>query len=91
MSASSAHIFPKAEADRLENEQNYYVWSIRMKNAFETCEMWGVVDGSETIPSDDTANMAKRRIWIKKDNLAKAMITQCVKVLEIEFKGTSRV
>src|ERR1700728_1375885 len=79
MSASSAHIFPKAEADRLENEQNYYIWSVRMKKAFETCEMWGIVDGTETIPSDDSANMAKRRIWIKKDNLAKAMITQCVK------------
>src|ERR1700729_751354 len=79
MSASSAHIFPKAEADRLQNEQNYYVWSVRMKNAFETCEMWNIVNGSETIPSDDTTNATKRRIWIKKDNLAKAMITQCIK------------
>src|ERR1700677_588802 len=79
MSASSAHIFPKAEADRLKNEQNYYVWSVRMKNAFETCDMWGIVNGSETIPSDDTAHVAKRRIWIKKDNLTKAMITQCIK------------
>jgi hypothetical protein len=79
MSASSVHIFPKAEADRLENEQNYYVWSVRMKNAFETCEMWRVVDSSETIPSDDTTNVTKHRIWIKKDNLVKAMITQCIK------------
>src|ERR1700683_4438818 len=79
MSASSAHIFPKAEADWLENEQNYYIWSVQMKNVFETHNMWGVVNGSETIPSDDTANTAKRRIWIKEDNLAKAMITQCVK------------
>src|SRR6202050_910150 len=79
MSASSAHIFPKAEADRLKNKQNYYVWLVRMKNAFKTCDMWGVVNGSETIPSDDTAHAAKRRIWIKKDNLAKAMITQCIK------------
>src|SRR6202453_5087635 len=79
MSASSAHIFPKAEADWLENEQNYYIWSVRMKNVFETCDMWGVVNGSETIPSDDTAHAAKHWIWIKKDNLAKAMITQCIK------------
>src|ERR1700683_3086872 len=79
MSASSAHIFPKAEADRLENEQNYYVWLVQMKNVFETCDMWGIVNGSETIPSDDTAHVAKRWIWIKKDNLAKAMITQCIK------------
>ena len=50
-----------------------------MKNAFKTCDMWGIINGSETIPSDDTAHAAKRRIWIKKDNLAKAMITQCVK------------
>src|ERR1700683_4315229 len=48
MSASSAHIFPKAEANQLENEQNYYVWSIRMKNTFEICEMWKIIDGSET-------------------------------------------
>ena len=79
MSASSAHIFPKAEADQLKNEQNYYVWSVHMKNVFETCDMWGVVNGSETIPADDTVHAAKRRIWIKKDNLAKAMITQCIK------------
>ena len=50
-----------------------------MKNVFETCDMWGVVNSSETIPSDDTAHAAKRRIWIKKDNLTKAMITQCIK------------
>jgi len=79
MPTSSAAIFPKAESDRLENEENYYVWSVRMKNAFESCEMMGVVDGSETIPPDDSANIAKHRIWKKKDNLAKAMITQCVK------------
>jgi hypothetical protein len=41
--------------------------------------MWRVIDGSETIPSDDTTNAAKRRIWIKKDNLAKGMILQCIK------------
>jgi hypothetical protein len=63
MSASSAHISPKAEADRLENEQNYYVWSIPMKNAFETCEMWRIVDHQMTL----------------RDNHAKAMITQCIK------------
>src|ERR1700677_4135066 len=79
MSASSAHIFPKAEADWLENKQNYYIWSVRMKNVFETCDMWGVVNGSETIPPDNTVNLIKCQIWIKKDNLAKAMITQCVK------------
>jgi gag-polypeptide of LTR copia-type len=80
MSASLAHIFPKAEADWLENEQNYYVWSVQMKNVFETCKMWNIVNGSETIPSDDTTNATKHQIWIKKDNLAKAMITQCIKV-----------
>jgi hypothetical protein len=41
--------------------------------------MWHVVDGSEMIPSDATTNATKRQIWIKKDNLAKAMITQCIK------------
>jgi hypothetical protein len=77
--SSSAAIFPKAESDRLENEENYYVWSVRMRNAFESCKMMGVVDGSETYPPDDTNNIAKNRIWKKKDSLAKAMITQCVK------------
>src|SRR6202050_3842441 len=91
MSASSAHIFPKAEADRLKNEQNYYVWSVQMKNVFETCDMWGIVNGSETTPSDDTAHTAKRRIWIKKDNLAKAMIMQCIKAdLVIKVAHTKR-
>ena len=41
--------------------------------------MMGVVDGSETIPPDDSTHIARHRIWKKKDNLAKAMITQCVK------------
>ena len=59
MSASSAHIFPKGDADRLENEQNCYVWSIRMKNAFEACKMWYIVNGSKTIPSDDHCRYSK--------------------------------
>src|ERR1700728_1356599 len=50
-----------------------------MKNMFETYKMWGVINSTKTIPSDDSANMTKHRIWIKKHNLAKAMITQCVK------------
>ena len=50
-----------------------------MKNAFKSCEMWHVVNGTETIPSDDSTNATKRQIWIKKDNLAKAMITQFIK------------
>jgi hypothetical protein len=41
--------------------------------------MWHIIDGSETIPSDDTSNAAKHRMWIKKDNLTKAMIMQCIK------------
>jgi hypothetical protein len=79
MLASLAQIFPKAEADRPENEQNYYVWLIQMKNVFESCEMWHVVDGTEMIPSNDSTNATKHHIWIKKDNLAKAMIMQCIK------------
>ena len=79
MLASSAQIFPKAEADQLENKQNYYIWSIQMKNVFESCEMWHVVNGTEMIPSDDSTNATKRQIWIMKDNLTKAMIMQCIK------------
>jgi hypothetical protein len=30
---SSAAIFPKAENDRLENKENYYVWSVRISAA----------------------------------------------------------
>ena len=70
---SSAAIFPKSESDRLENEENYYVWSVRMRNAFESCDMWDVVSGSETIPADATTS--QYRIWKKKDSLGKAMIT----------------
>ena len=50
-----------------------------MQNAFESCEMWGVVNGSETIPPDDKDHAIQHRIWKKKDSLAKAMITQCIK------------
>src|ERR1700683_3758393 len=53
--------------------------------------MWGVVNGSQTIPSDDTAHAAKCWIWIKKDNLAKAMITQYIKAnLVIKVTHTKR-
>jgi hypothetical protein len=76
---SSAAIFPKTKGDRLENEENYYVWSVRMWNTFESCAMMGVVDGSKTCPPDDTTHIVKHRIWKKKDNLAKATIMQCVK------------
>ena len=76
---SLAAIFPKTEGDRLENEENYYVWSVQMWNAFESCKMMGVVDSSETCPPDDTTHIVKHHIGKKKDNLAKAMITQCVK------------
>jgi hypothetical protein len=41
--------------------------------------MMGVINGSETILSDDAAHIVKHWIWKKKVNLAKAMITQCVK------------
>jgi len=45
-----------------------------MKNLFESCKMMGVVNGSETIPPDDSAHNVKHWIW-KKVNLTKAMIT----------------
>src|ERR1700676_4160536 len=71
---SSAAIFPKTEGDQLKNEENYYVWSVRMKNTFESCKMMGVVDSSETCLPDDTTHIVKHHIWKKK-----AMITQCMK------------
>jgi hypothetical protein len=76
---SLAAIFPKTKGDQLKNEENYYVWLVQMWNTFESCEMMGVVNGSETCPPDDTTHITKHHIWKKKDNLAKAMITQCVK------------
>jgi hypothetical protein len=65
--------------DWLKNEENYYVWLVRMQNTFESFKMMGIVDSSETCPPDDTTNITKHCIWKKKDNLTKAMITQCVK------------
>jgi hypothetical protein len=50
-----------------------------MHNVFESCKMMGVVDRSKTCPPDDTTNIMKNHIWKKKNNLAKAMIMQCVK------------
>jgi hypothetical protein len=76
---SSTAIFPKPEGDQLENKENCYVWLVQMHNVFESCEMMGVADGSKTCPPDDTAHIVKNHIWKKKNNLAKAMITQCVK------------
>ena len=59
---SLAAIFPKTEGDRLKNKENYYVWSVGMRNAFESYKMMGVVDGSKTCLPDDTTHMAKHRI-----------------------------
>src|ERR1700728_3061425 len=53
--------------------------SVRMRRGFESSHMWGVVNGSETIPPDDKDHAIQHRIWKKKDSLAKAMITQCIK------------
>ena len=49
-----------------------------MQNTFESCEMWGIVNGSETIPLDNKDHAIQHRIW-KKDSLMKAMIKQCIK------------
>jgi len=76
---SSAAIFPKTKGDQLKNEENYYVWSVRMWNTFKPCKMMGIVDGSKTCLPDDTTHIAKHRVWKKKDNLVKAIITQCMK------------
>jgi|SRR5882762_1914894 len=76
---SSVAIFPKAESDQLEKEENYYVWSVQMWNSFESCEVMGIVDVSKTCPPDNTTNIVKNHTWKKKDSLAKAMIMQCVK------------
>ena len=38
-----------------------------------------VVDSTKTIPSDDSTNVTKCQIWIKKNNFTKAMITQYIK------------
>jgi hypothetical protein len=50
-----------------------------MQNMFESCEMWDVVNGSETLPPDNKDHTIQHQIWKKKDSLAKAMITQCIK------------
>ena len=76
---SSVAIFPKAESDQLEKEENYYVWSVQMWNSFESCEVMGIVDVSKTCPPDDTTNTVKNHTWKKKDSLAKPMIMQCMK------------
>lgn len=93
LTSSSAHIFPRNDTDRLENEAGYYPWSIRMKNGFESCEMWGVVSGSETIPQKDVfTGTNATETWQKKDRLAKALITQCIKselIIKVAHAETS--
>src|ERR1700729_4396757 len=79
MLASLMYTFPKVEVDQLKNEQNYYIWSVQMQNVFESCEMWGVIDGSKTLPPDNKDHAIQHRIWKKKDSLTKDMITQCIK------------
>lgn len=76
---SAAHIFPKHDVDRLENEAGYYPWSLQMKNVFSTAEMWGVVSGTETKPGNDVFNSEAHTNWESKDDMAKALITQCIK------------
>ena len=39
--------------------------------------MWDVVNGTETVPSDTST--VEYKIWKKKDNLGKSMITKCIK------------
>lgn len=64
-----------------------------MKNGFESCEMWEVVSGSETLPAKDIfAGTDTPAIWQKKDHLAKALITQCIKselIIKVAHPKTS--
>ena len=57
--------------------------SLYMVDLNEKC-VWvlqnvNVVDSTKTIPSDDSTNVTKCQIWIKKNNFTKAMITQYIK------------
>ena len=91
--SSSAHLFPHNNTDHLKNKSGYYPWSIRMKNGFESCKMWEVVSGSETLPAKGIfAGTDTPAIWQKKDHLAKALITQCIKselIIKVAHSKTS--
>src|ERR1700683_5039695 len=46
---------------------------------FESCEMWGVVNGSKTLPPDNKDHAIQHCILKKKDSLAKAIVIQSIK------------
>ncbi|KDR86118.1 hypothetical protein GALMADRAFT_132711 [Galerina marginata CBS 339.88] len=88
---SAATYFPKSEEDRLENENNYYVWSIRMKSAYEVCDLWEVVKGIEKAPSPGSSVELEKE-WKKKNKAATALMLQCIKqelVVKVAMKESA--
>ena len=67
------HNFCTSDSDQL----GYYPWQIQMKSGFEYWKMWGVVSSMETKPL--VWLQLGRKIWDKKDRLAKVILGKSVK------------
>lgn len=67
--------FSTSEGDRLTNENDYYVWSVRMRRSYQFCELWEVVSGIRPRPSPGASD---EREWLKMDNAAIALLLKCI-------------
>ncbi|KAJ3479112.1 hypothetical protein NLI96_g9298 [Meripilus lineatus] len=76
MSSGSSIFFPSSESEKLASEQDYFVWSVKMKKAFSTVGLLEVVDGTTPKPTeDDKGDLA---LWMMKDTAAMALLFKCV-------------
>lgn len=60
----------------LSGTGNWRTWKVQMMDLLGELEVWDVVDGTETEPSDLT--MSGGKAWKKKDRKALGIIRRCV-------------
>ncbi|KAJ3474225.1 hypothetical protein NLI96_g12582 [Meripilus lineatus] len=72
MSSGSSIFFPSSESEKLTNEQDYYVWSVKMAKAFATVGLLNIVNGTTSRPAED--DKGELALWEMKDTAATALL-----------------
>jgi hypothetical protein len=61
-----------------ENGNNYNLWSKALKLGFQSCRIWGVINGTEPAPNE-TTNTATYDVWCLKDEEAQLILFKALK------------
>lgn len=72
---NASDMLPDSDTDRLAGGDGYFVWAIRMRNAFECCGLLNIVEGRIAKPSPGDTTEA---VWKKMNENAWAFIIHCI-------------